>query len=78
MKAVLPSLSVLPRSIPVRPRHLVPLNLRHAVGELCPALTQERILGAPLLCGNLDYLKIPTDDSTLRFVKTKPSLSMPE
>ena len=70
------AISVLPRSIPVRRRHLVPRKpASRRQGTLFPALTQERIPGAPLPCGNL---KIPTDDPPLRFVKTKRSLSIPD
>lgn len=53
MKELLPSLCLLPPSIPVRFRHLVSLNLRHAVGEL-RLLTQKRIHVAQLRFGNLD------------------------
>lgn len=68
MKALLPSLCLFPRSIPVRLRHLVPLNLRHAVGKLRP-LTQKRIHDAPLRFGNLKLLSVHKDDASWRFFK---------
>lgn len=66
MKALLPFLCLLHRSIPVRFRHLVSPNLRHAVRE--PRLLTQ-IHDAPLWFGNLDSFKMSADDTSLRFVE---------
>lgn len=63
-----PCLCLLPRSIPVHFRHLVHLNLRHAVRKLCP-LKQKKSRDAPWWSGNL---KIPTEDTPLGFVEKQP------